>query len=74
MMVRYLGPGLLTFGGDVLQTRNPRGVASLAVQHQACVELGQTARHRGADSGPCSRNDRNAQNPGPRGSLNTTRL
>jgi hypothetical protein len=51
---RYIGAGTLTVRGDRFQSREPRRVGPLSMQHQALIPPCQPARDRSSDPGPAS--------------------
>jgi hypothetical protein len=52
-----LRAGTLTLGGNRFQSRQPRIVRALSMQHQALVRTCKPARHRSADPGPATGDD-----------------
>jgi hypothetical protein len=49
--------GTLALGGNRFQSRQPRGIGTLTVQHQALIRTCEPARHRSADPGPAAGDD-----------------
>jgi hypothetical protein len=49
--------GTLALGGNLFQSRQPRIVSALSMQHQALVRTCKPARHRSADPGPATGDD-----------------